>query len=133
MLAKLSSYTLVGIDAVPVEVEVDISSASQPKTVLVGLAEAAVKESTHRVERAIVNSGYRRPTDRVVINLAPADLKKDANGFDLPIALGLLLGSGQVALDRPGNYAIVGELALTGETRPVKGILSMALQAAAER
>ena len=65
-------------------------------------------------------------------NLAPADLKKDANGFDLPIALGLLLGSGQVAFDRPGNYAIVGELALTGETRPVKGILAMALQALAE-
>ena len=121
MLAKLFSYTLIGIDATPVEVEVDVSASSMPKTVLVGLAEAAVKESTHRVERAIVNSGYRRPVDRVVINLAPADLKKDANGFDLPIALGLLLASGQVALDRPGNFAIVGELALTGETRPIKG------------
>ena len=64
--------------------------------------------------------------------LAPADLKKDANGFDLPIALGLLLASGQVAFDRPGNYAIVGELALTGETRPIKGILAMALQAVSE-
>ena len=63
---------------------------------------------------------------------APADLKKDANGFDLPIALGLLLASGQVAFDRPGNYAIVGELALTGDTRPIKGILAMALQAVAE-
>ena len=63
---------------------------------------------------------------------APADLKKDANGFDLPIALGLLLASGQVAFDRPGNYAIVGELALTGETRPIKGILSMAIQSVAE-
>jgi magnesium chelatase family protein len=65
-------------------------------------------------------------------NLAPADLKKDAGGFDLPIALGLLLGSGQVALDRPGSFAMVGELALTGEARPVKGVLAMALQAAAE-
>ena len=97
MLAKLSSYTLVGIDAAPVEVEVDVSPASMPKTVLVGLAEAAVRESTHRVERALVNSGYRRPIDRVVINLAPADLKKDAGGFDLPIALGLLAGQ------RPGG------------------------------
>lgn len=132
MLAKLSSYTLVGIDAEPVEVEVDVSSASMPKTVLVGLAEAAVRESTHRVERAIVNSGYQRPIDRVVINLAPADLKKDAGGFDLPIALGLLLGSGQIGFDRRGNYAVVGELALTGETRPVKGVLAMALAAAAE-
>ncbi len=133
MLAKLASYTLVGIDATPVEVEVDVSFATLPKTVLVGLAEAAVRESTHRVERAIVNSGYRRPIDRVIINLAPADLKKDAGGFDLPIALGLLLGSGQVAFDRPGSYAIVGELALTGETRPLKGVLAMALQAAAEK
>lgn len=73
MLAKLWSYTLIGIEAAPVGVEVDVSSTSQPKTVLVGLAEAAVRESTHRVERALVNSGYRRPNDRIVINLAPAD------------------------------------------------------------
>ncbi len=88
MLAKLSSYTLVGIEAAPVEVEVDVSAASMPKTVLVGLAEAAVRESTHRVERALVNSGYLRPIDRVVINLVPADLKKEAGGLDLPIAGG---------------------------------------------
>ncbi len=130
MLAKLSSYTLVGIDAAPVEVEVDVSSASMPKTVLVGLAEAAVRESTHRVERALVNSGYRRPIDRIVINLAPADLKKDAGGFDLPIALGMLLGSGQIAFERKGDFAILGELALDGETRPIKGVLAMALAAA---
>src|SRR6202012_479108 len=103
-----SSYTLIGIEAAPVEVEVDVSAASMPKTVLVGLAEAAVRESTHRVERALVNSGYQRPYDRVVINLAPADLKKDAGGFDLPIALGLLLGSGQIAVERAGSFAIVG-------------------------
>ncbi len=82
MLAKLFSYTLIGIDATPVEVEVDVSAAWMPKTVLVGLAEAAVKESTHRVERAIVNSGYRRPADRVVINLAPADMRKIASEQD---------------------------------------------------
>jgi magnesium chelatase family protein len=82
MLAKLFSYTLIGIDAAPVEVEVDVSASSIPKTVLVGLAEAAVKESTHRVERAIVNSGYRRPIDRVVINLAPADLNATPYGDD---------------------------------------------------
>src|SRR5262249_59484467 len=89
MLAKLASYTLVGIDATPVEVEVDVSFSSNPKTVLVGLAEAAVRESTHRVERAIVNSGFRRPIDRIVINLAPADLKKDAGGVALPDPIGL--------------------------------------------
>ena len=132
MLAKLSSYTLMGIDAVPVEVEVDVSGSSSAKTILVGLAEAAVRESTHRVERALVNSGYQRCFDRIVINLAPADLKKDAGGFDLPIALGMLVGSGQCGFERRGNYAVVGELALTGETRPVKGALAMALAAVAE-
>ncbi len=80
MLAKLASYTLVGIDALPVEVEVDVSPANLSKTVLVGLAETAVKESTHRVERALVNSGYRRPIDRVIINLAPADLQCEMTG-----------------------------------------------------
>ena len=132
MLAKLASYTLIGIDAAPVEVEVDVSTSTMPKTVLVGLAETSVRESTHRVERALVNSGYRRPQDRVIINLAPADLKKDAGGFDLPIALGLLQASGQARAERPGSFAVVGELALDGETRPIKGILAMALAAASE-
>lgn len=130
MLAKLLSYTLVGIDAAPVEVEVDVSHSAQPKIFLVGLAEAAVKESTHRVERAIVNSGYHRPSERIVVNLAPADLKKEAGCLDLPIALGFLLGSGQVEFDRQGEFAVVGELALDGAARPVKGALAMALEAA---
>jgi magnesium chelatase family protein len=132
MLAKLSSYTLVAIDAVAADFEVDVSPTTMPKTILVGLAEAAVKESTHHVERTLVNSGYRRPIERVVINLAPADLKKEASGFDLPIVLGLLVGGGQAAFERRGNFAVVGELALTGETRPIKGVLAMALAAAAE-
>ncbi len=75
MLSKLFTYSLLGIEAEPVEVEVDVSRSLQPKTLLVGLPEAAVKESTHRVARAIVNSGYVRPNDRVVINLAPAELR----------------------------------------------------------
>lgn len=74
MLARLKTFTLLGIEAKPVDVEVDLSPAAMPKTILVGLPDAAVKESTHRVERAIVNSGFIRPTDRVVINLAPAKL-----------------------------------------------------------
>jgi len=130
MLAKLKTFSLLGIDALPVEVEVDVSPAGLPKTVLVGLPEAAVKESTHRVERAMVNSGFVRPQNRVVINLAPADLPKDAASFDLPIALGILAGSGQIASERLGQYAVVGELALDGTTRPTKGALSMAMAAA---
>ncbi len=129
MLAKLTTYSLLGIDALPVEVEVDISPGAIPKTILVGLAEAAVRESSHRIERALVNCGYVKPVDRIVINLSPADLPKEAASFDLPIALGLLVASGQLASDVLGHYAAIGELALDGTIRPAKGALSMALSA----
>ena len=130
MLARLKTFSLLGIEAMPVDVEVDLSPAAMPKTILVGLPDAAVKESTHRVERAIVNSGFIRPQDRVVINLAPGDLPKQAPSFDLPVALGVLGGSGQMAGDRLEQYAVVGELALEGITRPVKGALSIGIEAA---
>ncbi|MBX3412970.1 MAG: YifB family Mg chelatase-like AAA ATPase [Pirellulales bacterium] len=133
MLAKLRTFSLVGIDALPVEVEVDVSAAAMPKTVLVGLPEAAVKESVHRIGRALVNSGFQRPYDRVVINLAPAELPKQAASFDLPITLGILVGSGQLASDLLAQYAVVGELALDGSTRPTRGALSIAISAAKER
>ena len=131
MLAKLQTFSLLGIDALPVEVEVDVSDGALPKTVLVGLPEAAVKECIHRVKRAMVNSGFQRPLHRVVINLAPADLPKQAASFDLPVALGLLAGSGQLASEIFDRYAVVGELALDGSTRSTKGALSMAISAAA--
>ncbi len=130
MLAKLKTFSLLGIDALPVEVEVDVSPSGLPKTVLVGLPEAAVKESTHRVERAIVNSGFVRPQSRVVINLAPADLPKQAATFDLPITLGILAGSGQIESAVFDRYAVVGEVSLDGNTRPARGALSMAIAAA---
>ena len=130
MLAKLHTFSLLGIEAVPVEVEVDVSPGAIPKTILVGLPEAAVRESTHRVERAMVNSGFIRPQDKVVINLAPADLPKNAASFDLAITLGILAGSGQLAADKLEQYAVVGELALDGTTRTTKGALSMAIAAA---
>ncbi|MCC7087329.1 MAG: YifB family Mg chelatase-like AAA ATPase [Pirellulales bacterium] len=133
MLAKLHTFSLLGIDAVPVEVEVDVSPGALPKIVLVGLPEAAVKESTHRVERAMVNSGFQRPHDKIVINLAPAELPKNAASFDLPITLGMLSGSGQITSDKFEKYAVVGELALDGVTRPTKGALSMAMAAAKQR
>src|SRR5690606_11682804 len=133
MLAKLCTYSLLGIDARPVDVEVDISPGAMPKTILVGLADTAVKESIHRIERALVNSGYSRPIDRIVINLSPADLPKNAPSFDLPIALGLLTASAQLQSEHFRRYAVVGELALDGQVRPIKGALSMALQAKADR
>jgi len=131
MLAKLKTFSLLGIEALPVEVEVDVSPGALPKTILVGLPEAAVKESTHRIERALVNSGFLRPQDRIVINLAPAELPKQAASFDLPMSLGILAGSGQLGVsERFEEYAIVGELALDGGARPTKGALSMAIAAA---
>src|SRR2546429_3354848 len=128
MLAKLNTFALVGIDAAPVEVEVD-AAAGLPKTVLVGLPEMAVKESIHRIERAMTNLGYQRPNGRTVINLAPADLRKDAGSFDLPIALGLLTATGQLLPEQVRDFATVGELALDGSVRPVRGALSMAMAA----
>jgi len=130
MLAKLNTFALVGIDGVPVEVEVD-ASAGLPKTVLVGLPEMAVKESIHRIERALANLGYDRHPGRTVINLAPADLRKDTGGFDLPIALGLLVATGQLLPEQLRDFATVGELALDGTVRPVKGALAMAMAAGA--
>ena len=129
MLSRLATYTLLGIEARSVEVEVDISPGALPKTILVGLAEAAVKESTHRIERALVNSGYGRPMDRIVINLSPADLPKDAASLDLPIALGLLISDGQIEPNPEVEAVYVGELALDGSLRPVRGALSMAIAA----
>ena len=119
MLAQLNTFALLGIDAVPVQVEVDTAPARDPKTVLVGLPEAAVRESIHRIERAMVNLGYRLPHGRTVINLAPADLRKDAGAFDLPISLGLLVSMQQVVAEDLEKFAIVGELALDGSVRPV--------------
>ncbi len=130
MLAKMKTFALVGIEAILVEVEVDVSPAAMPKTILVGLPEAAVRESTHRVARALVNSGFMRPQDRVVINLAPAEVPKHAASFDLPITLGLLAASSQLSTERFDDYAVVGELALDGSTRPTRGALSMAMAAA---
>src|SRR5215211_1030863 len=129
MLAKLNAFALAGIDAVPVEVEVDAVPANMPKTVLVGLPELAVRESVHRIERALANLGYHRPTGRTIINLAPADLRKDAGAFDLPIALGMLVATGQVKPDQLANCAVAGELALDGAIRPIRGALSIALAA----
>ena len=127
MLAKLQTYSLLGLDALGVEAEVDVSPKALPKTVLVGLPEAAVRESTHRVARAMANSGFAVPRERVVINLAPADLPKQAASFDLPIALGMLAAAGQLESSKLDRYAVVGELALDGTTRPIKGALSMAI------
>lgn len=116
----------VGIDAPLVSVEVHLSGGL-PAMFIVGLPEAAVKESKDRVRGAMQNSGYQFPARRTTINLAPADLPKEGGCFDLPIAIGLLTASGQVAGDKLGSYEMLGELALGGELRPVRGVLPAAL------
>ncbi|MHC4521108.1 MAG: YifB family Mg chelatase-like AAA ATPase [Planctomycetota bacterium] len=131
MLARLHSVTLEGIDGVLCEVEVDVARRGFEKPIIVGLPDAAVKESTERVRSAIVNSGYAYPKTQSIVNLAPADVKKAGPAFDLPIALGILIGEGILAGPTIKDYVIVGELALDGRVRPVNGVLSMAMTGAA--
>jgi len=131
MLARLHSVTLEGIEGVICEVEVDIARGGFEKSVIVGLPDTAVKESIERVRSAIVNSGYKYPKTQSVINLAPADVKKAGPAFDLPIALGMLIGQGILVNSNLNGVLILGELALDGRIRPVNGVLSMAMTAAA--
>jgi len=131
MLAKLNSVTLVGIDGVICEVEVDVARGGFEKSLIVGLPDTAVKESIERVKSAIINCGYEYPKTQSLINLAPADVKKAGPAFDLPIALGMLIGKGTLASPGIKDFVIVGELALDGRVREVNGVLSMAMTAAA--
>ncbi len=131
MLSKVCSAALNGIDAYAVEVEVNCGYG-ETFVALVGLPDAAVKESKDRVSTALSNSGYTFPMGKTTINLAPADMKKEGPSFDLPIALGLLAASEQMVTDQLDQFVIVGELALTGSVRPVKGVLSIALRAKAD-
>jgi len=129
MLAKVLSSAIIGIEAMVVEVEVDITSGL-PVFTTVGLPEAAVKESRERVKAAISNSGYTFPDDRITVNLAPADIKKEGTGFDLPMALGILTATRLIPQETVGRYLVMGELSLDGRVKPVKGSLPMALAAA---
>lgn len=131
MLARVLSAAVNGVEAYPVEVEVN-SGWGETIIVVVGLPDAAVKESRDRVTTALSNSGFKFPMGRTTINLAPADIRKEGPSFDLPIAVGMLASSEQMNPDQLDNYAMVGELALTGAVRPVKGVLAIALQARAQ-
>ena len=128
MLAKVLSSAVLGVDAYMVEVEVDIKRGL-PSFQTVGLPETAVKESKDRVKSAVGNSGYNFPDDRITVNLAPADIKKEGTAFDLPIALGILAATGIISQETLSDYLILGELSLDGRVKPVKGSLSVALAA----
>ena len=132
MISRVHSSILQGIDAVACEVEADVAVGGRGELKLVGLAEAAVKESVSRIQAALRNSGYRWPGPKVTINLAPADVRKDSAAFDLPIAIAVCVAGGLFASDKLGDFIMLGELALDGRVRPVKGALATAMLAAAQ-
>ncbi|MGG1642688.1 YifB family Mg chelatase-like AAA ATPase [Paenibacillus sp. NRS-1782] len=124
MYGKLHGACLYGIDGVLIEVETDLSNGL-PQTAIIGLPDSAIREAVERVRAAIKNCGFKYPSQRVTINLAPADLRKEGSSFDFAIALGLLTTSGQVVLPVGERTLFIGELALDGSIRPVNGVLSM--------
>jgi len=128
MLARVLSSAVIGIDAYIVEVEVDISKGL-PNFSTVGLPEGAVRESKERVKASIKNSGYDFPSDRITVNLAPADVKKEGSAFDLPMAIGIIAATGLISSDSLRDCLILGELSLDGLIRPVKGALSIVVAA----
>ena len=128
MLAKIYSAAVYGVDAYEVEIEVN-GAHGNPKIIIVGLPDAAVKESQDRVTTAIINSGYHWPRGRTTINLAPADIKKEGPSFDLPIALGMIAVAQELEQAPFQKFSFVGELALDGGVRSVRGVLPVALEA----
>jgi magnesium chelatase family protein len=129
MLFKTRSAAVYGIEAYLVDVEVNLTTGGNGQTVIVGLPDTAVRESKNRVLPAIRNNGYGAPYQKIVINLGPADVKKEGSAFDLPMAIGILGGFGLLAKQDVSDYLMVGELSLDGKLRPVKGVLSIAMLA----
>jgi magnesium chelatase family protein len=127
-LAVLHSRALAGFDAPPVAVEVHLSGGL-PAFNLVGLPETEVKESRDRVRAALQNAQFEFPARKITVNLAPADLPKESGRFDLPIALGILVATGQLPAPPVADYEFAGELALSGDLRPIRGALAMTLKA----
>ncbi|MFT6216519.1 MAG: magnesium chelatase family protein, partial [Roseivirga sp.] len=121
MLSKGYGAAVYGVDAKIITIEVNIVQGT--KFWLSGLPDSAVKESEHRIESAIKHFDYRMPRQKVVVNMAPADIKKEGSAYDLPIALGVLTASSQIHADDLEKYVVMGELALDGNLRPIKGVL----------
>ncbi len=128
MLSKVLSFTLYGLEAFPVEVEVDLSRGL-PGITIVGLPDSSIKESRERIRSAFINSGFDFPLKKIVVNLSPADLKKEGTGFDLAIAVGILTSEGLLEADKLQDVALVGELSLDGSLKGARGILPFVLKA----
>ena len=127
MLAKTYGSAVYGVDAYKITIEVNVGQGT--RFYMVGLPDSAVKESEQRVESAIKNLGFRMPRQKVVVNLAPADIRKEGSAYDLPIAVGILKASEQIDAEKLEDYIIMGELSLDGELRPIKGALPIAIEA----
>ncbi|MCS6819178.1 MAG: YifB family Mg chelatase-like AAA ATPase, partial [Chitinophagales bacterium] len=132
MLVKTYGSAVHGVDAVTITVEVNCGTQGQLGYFMVGLPDNAVKESWHRMETAIKHNGYHMPRTKLVINLAPADIRKEGSAYDLPMAMGILASSGQVPAEELNKYVIMGELSLDGGLLPIKGALPIAIQARKE-
>jgi magnesium chelatase family protein len=127
MVAKTFGSAVSGVDAKLITIEVNVGQGTN--FYMVGLPDSAVKESQQRVESALKFYGYRMPRQKVVVNLAPADIRKEGSSYDLPIALGIIQGSEQVYFPALEDYIIMGELSLDGKLRPIKGVLPIAIEA----
>src|SRR6478672_76357 len=132
MLAAVRSAALIGVEAYAVTVEVD-ASAGLPQWTIVGLPSGGLKESRERVGSALANSGFTVPPRRITVNLAPADRRKDGTAFDLPIALGILIATGELSPESVSNIVFIGELGLDASVRAVKGVLPVARHALSTR
>ena len=130
MLVKTFGSAVVGVDAITITVEVNADRGF--KFFMVGLPDNAVKESQHRIESALKNVGLKMPGKKLVINMAPADIRKEGSAYDLTIAIGILAASGQMKEELIGDYVIMGELSLDGSLQPMKGALPIAIQAKKE-
>ena len=127
MLVKTFGSAVYGIEAITITIEVNILPGT--KYFVVGLADTAIKESYFRIESALKNCGFRMPRQQVVVNMAPADIRKEGSAYDLTIAIGVLAASGQVESENLEKYLIMGELSLDGSLQPIKGSLPIAIQA----
>src|SRR6186997_3140994 len=133
MLLKTFGSAVFGVEAITIAVEVNINNQGKSEAVIVGLPDSAVKESMLRVESSIKDNGYFMPRTRLIVNLAPADIRKSGTAFDLPIAIATLAASEQlVNAEKLTDYVIMGELSLDGAVRPIKGALPIAIQARKE-
>ena len=132
MLVKTFGSAVYGIEAITITIEVNISGGAKPFYLIVGLPDNAVRESMQRIEAALQTNNFRMPRQKIIVNMAPADIRKEGSAYDLPIAVGILAGSGQVVNENLDKYIIMGELSLDGSLQPIKGALPIAIQARKE-